>query len=240
MRGGAAVAAVGLLLAACGTPVVAPSTSASAGLSPSARPASVVPSPTPGSPQTTASPTSSASAFPEPARPYGAPDILAAMQASRRPGGIPDQLQTAPIGDAIAGQVWTYDGTPWPAVTIGGSCGPETCTLDVSGTPSGAAGEDLYTFSITPADGTVELLVADLHGYPAQLDEQLDAVAREGVDPDRLAGLSLVGARWLPPPADGQFVLSYRSGGEEGSPALDVTVDLPTRRVLRVEPPGAA
>jgi hypothetical protein len=159
------------------------------------------------------------------------------MASSRRPGGIPRQLQTTPIAVAIAAQVWTYDGTPWPAITTGGSCGPQSCTLDVSGIPDRGAGEDLYTFAITPADASVELLVADLHGYPKDLDAELDAIARAGVDPGRLAGLDLVGARWLPPPRDGQFVLSYRSGGEEGSPALDVTVDLGARRVLEVARP---
>lgn len=239
-RRGALIAIAGLLLAGCGGPTIAPSTTTSVMTTPSALsstpPASV-------SPTASSSASASPSSTPEPSagatadRPYGAADILAAMASSRRPGGIPEQLQTTPIADAIASQVWTYDGTPWPAITTSGSCGPQTCTLDVSGVPDGGAGEDLYTFSIIPADATVELLVADLHGYPAALKTDLDAVARAGVDPDRLAGLALVGARWLAPPRAGQFVLSYRSGGEEGSPALDVTVDLRASRVLEVARP---
>lgn len=241
-RRGALIAIAGLLLAGCGSPTTAPSTTTSVMTTPSAVSSTppVTASPSGGanaSPPPSPTPTPAPTTGPTPARPYDAADILGAMASSRRPGGIPEQLQTTPIADAIASQVWTYDGTPWPAITTGGSCGPQTCTLDVSGIPDGGAGEDLYTFSITPADATVELLVADLHGYPAALKTYLDALARAGVDSDRLAGLALVGARWLSPPRDGQFVLSYRSGGEEGSPALDVTVDLRARRVLEVARP---
>jgi hypothetical protein len=241
-RRGALIAVAGLVLAACSSPTMAPSASSSVVTTPSAlaptppAPASptAIPSASPSIPGTA---TPATTTGPTAARPYDAADVLAAMASSRRPGGIPQQLQTMPIAVGIASQVWTYDGAPWPAITTGGSCGPQTCTLDVSGIPDDGAGEDLYTFSITPADATVELLVADLHGYPAALEGELDAIARAGVDPDRLAGLDLVGARWLAPPRDGQFVLSYRSGGEEGSPALDVTVDQRTRRVLDVARP---
>lgn len=160
------------------------------------------------------------------------------MADSRRPGGVPEQVQTVPIADQMAQAIWTYDGAPWPAMAVSGSCGPESCTVDVSGTPDGAAGEDLYTFDVRPADGTVKLLLADLHGYPTDLNATLDEIARAGVPHDRLAGLELLSARWVPPPDDGQYVLSYRSGGEEGSPALDVVIDLPGGTVLDVRRPG--
>ena len=151
---------------------------------------------------------------------------------------VKEQVQTVPIADQMAQAIWTYDGAPWPAMAVSGSCGPESCTVDVSGTPDGAAGEDLYTFDVRPADGTVKLLLADLHGYPTDLNATLDEIARAGVPHDRLAGLELLSARWVPPPDDGQYVLSYRSGGEEGSPALDVVIDLPGGTVLDVRRPG--
>ncbi len=111
------------------------------------------------------------------------------MRASRRPGGVPDTIETEQIAGAIADGLWTFDGSAWPAMVVGASCGPERCTVDIAGTPDGADGEDLYTFSVTPATGSVSLLVADLHGYPSSLDPLLDGVAQEGVSPGRLDGL---------------------------------------------------
>lgn len=223
-----------VLLAACSSPSTTASVAASVTAAVSA---SATPGGTP-SLAVSASPSPSGPVGPQAARPYDAPAVLAAMQSSRRPGGVPGELQTVAIADQLAAAVWTYDGTPWPTASASGSCGPQECTLDLSGTPEGAAGEDLYTFSVTPSDGTVRLLVSDLHGYPAELDPALDAIARRGVAAERLTGLALVGSRWLAPPRDGQFVLSYRSGGEEGSPALDITIDLASRRVLKVEKPA--
>lgn len=179
------------------------------------------------------SPTTDASALPavEPERPYDAEAILDAMRASRRPGGVPDTLETDAIASAVAAQLWTWSGEPWPTLTIGGACGPERCSLDVAGTPPGAAGEDLYQLEVT--DGAVTLLGSQLQGYPPELDSALDAIARDGAR-ERLDGLVLQGVRWLPPPDAGRFVLSYRSGGEEGSPAADVTVDLATHSIVEL------
>ncbi|HET7685058.1 MAG TPA: hypothetical protein VFM19_01475, partial [Candidatus Limnocylindria bacterium] len=84
MRARRAAAALALLLVACteATPTRAPSVVASGG-SPS-----VAPSPTA---VITASPTSSPTppiAPPTTGRPYDADDLLVAMRASRRPGGV--------------------------------------------------------------------------------------------------------------------------------------------------------
>jgi hypothetical protein len=237
-RAGLIPSILALVLAGCAGPaspsISVPASSASVSASPVTKPASASTAPE-------ASPTSTASADTQPSmgRPYDAAAILAAMQESRRPGGVPQDIQTASIAEQLAASIWTYDGEPWPMLTASGSCGPSDCTLDLSGTPAGATGEDLYTFSVTPGEEMVELLVADLHGYPKQLDSMLDGIVRDGLAEDRLSGLALVAGRWLPPPRDGQFILGYRSGGEEGSPALDVTVDLPTGRVLDAETPAS-
>lgn len=173
-------------------------------------------------------------ALPSPDRPYDAGDVLAAMRDSRRPGGVADELETEPIAAAVAAELWTFDGSPWPAIVAGGSCGPETCTLEIAGTPEGAAGEDLYIFEIRPAASSLEGAFAELRGLPAALLTDLDAYAIARW-PDAPMPGPLASGRWLPPPEFGRFVLSYRSGGEEGSPAVNAAVDLEAETVdLRV------
>ncbi|MGH2356968.1 MAG: hypothetical protein ACRDGJ_03020 [Candidatus Limnocylindria bacterium] len=146
------------------------------------------------------------------------------MRTSPRPGGVPDQLETDAVAAAVADMLWTLDGQAWPALVIGGSCGSTDCTLEVSGTPAGAAVPDLYVFSVAPESASVQLVDASLRGLSGDLGQQLDAMART-VAPSELQGMLLVSARWLPPPDEGTFVLAYRTGGEEGSCGLDVTLD---------------
>jgi hypothetical protein len=185
-------------------------------------------------PAASASPSATPDLVPEPGRPFDAADVLVAMRESRRPGGVPAELQTDEIADAVAEQVWTFDGEPWTDLVIGGSCGPETCTLEVAGRPDGALGEDLYVFSVTPSTRTVVLVSADLLGVPENLLDDLDATARAGVD-QPLEGLSLLGVRWLPPPDAGQYALAYRPGGEEGSCGLDVVLDAASETVVSAD-----
>ena len=123
------------------------------------------------------------------------------------------------------------------SLVVGGSCGPERCTVEVSGAPAGAAGADLYAFGVVPASGAVDLLAADLHGYPAGIDAILDRVARDALQPEMLNGLALSAATWLLPPRIGFFRAAYRSGGEEGSPGLDVLIDLTRGTVVETTAP---
>lgn len=211
-----------LLLGACRGPAAPGSAAASPAPSASAATSAAADSPSP------------VQAAASPGRPYGPEALLVAMADSRRPGGVPDQLETDAVASALAEAIWTWDGAPWQTMSVGGSCAPGGCSLDVAGSPAGTAGVDLYSFQIDPA-GSVQLVAADLHGYPAELDPELDALARSGIDADRLEGLQLLAAGWLPPPDDGRYRLAYRSGGEEGSPGLDVLVDLETGAVLSVD-----
>jgi hypothetical protein len=209
-----------LVVAACGGP--APSSAPDASVGPSdAAPSSV--------------PSDSASTLATPGTPYSAADVLATMRDSRRPGGVPDELETDAVAAAVAEQLWTWDGEPWATWTAAGACGPDTCSLDVAGSPPGDAGTDLYSFEIDPSSGAVTLAGTDLHGHPPDLDARLDAVARGALDADRLEGLSLVGVRWRPPPETDRYWLAYRSGGEEGSPRLDVIVDLASGDVIEAD-----
>ena len=173
--------------------------------------------------------------LPTPGRPYTADDVLSAMQSSRRPGGVPDELESPLIASAVAAQLWTFDGQPWVNLSAGGSCGPQRCTLEMSGVPVGASAEDLYILSITTATGDVAIDSAELRGLPASV---LDDIGQFVLThwPDAPIPGPLVTGRWLPPPEFGVFVLSYRSGGEEQSPAIDARVDLSTGAVELVSP----
>jgi hypothetical protein len=187
-------------------------------------------------PPTTATATAppSVDLAPDAGRPYDGDDILVAMRESRRPGGVPDELETDAIAAAVAEHIYTFDGEPWSEIVAGGSCGPETCTLEVGGTPDAALGEDLYAFSVTPSTGAVELVSADLRGFPADMLEELDLMVRRDLD-DPGSVVELLSASWLPPPDDGVFELAYRSGGEEGSCALNITLDVRSGSVLERE-----
>jgi hypothetical protein len=189
-------------------------------------------SPTPSAPPATASPVPSATpeptplvALPDPAHPFTADQLLAAMRDSRRPGGVPDELETPAIAAAVAERLWTFGPGGWATSSVGGGCGPQVCSLEVGGTADGALGEDLYVFTIDPASGAVSLMDASRGGTPADLVEALDAAARDTWD-GSLQGLGLASIAWQPPPNEGRFILTYRSGGEEGSPGVTLLLDV--------------
>ena len=159
-----------------------------------------------------------------PGRPYDADAVLALMRESRRPGGVPDEIETPEVAAAVAEQIWTIGGRPWAVASIGGSCGQQSCNLEVAGAPGGLAGEDLYLFHVDPGSGSVELTQSVLLGLDPETVGELDRLVRERYQGD-LEGYGLATVRWLPPPDVGRYVLAYRSGGEEGSPALDLVFD---------------
>lgn len=125
----------------------------------------------------------------------------------------------------------------YPSLVIGGSCGPSSCTLEVTGQPAGAAGADLYVFAVARPAGAVSLTTSDLHGYPSALDAAIEDLVRAGVPAGDVGGLAYTTASWQVPPRSGWFLAAFRSGGEEGSPALDVLVDLATRTVIDTSAP---
>jgi hypothetical protein len=164
--------------------------------------------------------------------------LLGAMRDSRRPGGVPDELETEAIAGAVADAIWTFEGEPWTAMAVGGSCGPQTCTLEVAGAAPGAQGDDVWVFTVTLATGGVSLLAAELNSVPAEVVAGLDALARALDESGSLDGMILASASWLPPPNAGQFILSYRSGGEEFSCGVDLTLDAPNAQVVSSTPIG--
>jgi hypothetical protein len=162
---------------------------------------------------------------PEPGRPFDAAMLLAAMRDSRRPGGVPAEIETDAVAAALADTIWTFDGRPWTTTAAGASCGPQRCTLEVAGGSAGAHGDDLWVFAVSPTTGSVEVVSSELRSLPADLLVPLDELARSVAADGSLAGMLLTGVRWLPPPDQGRFVMSYRSGGEEGSCRVDLTLD---------------
>jgi len=211
-----------LALAACGTSTPTPSSAPSIAATPTTLPATPAPSP------------SVPIALPDPGRPYDAEDLLEAMRDSRRPGGVPTELQDAQIAAELAEQVWTLDGEPWDAVAAGGSCDPSTCTLELSGGTEAADGEDAWVFAIELASGAVEVVNADLHAVPDEMAAALDRWARALDEDGLLEGLLYTAVRWLPPPAEDRFRLAYRSGDEEESCSVDLELDAAAGRITEV------
>ena len=164
-------------------------------------------------------------ALPEPGRPFDPAMLLAVMRESRRPGGVPDEIETDAIATALAGAIWTFDGQPWTTTSASGSCGPEVCTLEIAGVRDGMTGDDLWVFAVTPATGAVEVVSAELRSLPAKVPDAVDELVRSLDANESLAGMLLTSLKWLPPPDEWGFVASYRSGGEEGSCGVDVTLD---------------
>jgi hypothetical protein len=177
------------------------------------------------SPGPSGSPADALAEVPEPGRPYAADAILQGMRASNRPGGVPDQLETDGIATTLAQRIWTVDGEPWATISIGGSCGPVRCTLDVAGSRSDSLGDDVYAFEIIPASGEIAMLSAELRSIGPEVAAVLDRLARAAEPAIERDGLALASARWRPPPNQETFDLSYRSGDEEGSCELELWLD---------------
>jgi hypothetical protein len=225
-----AVVALVVMLAGCARDAARPGTG-----SPTPSETSPVTSTTSPSPASTPPATASPSLLPalvEPGRPYTAAEIAAAMQASRRPGGVPDAIQTTMITEEVAGLVWTIDGRPWDALAAGGTCGPTGCRLDLVGVRDHAGGEDLWTFAVDPSSGAVEVVAAELGAVPDDIVTALDGRVRASAGDGRLDELVLASTRWLPPPEQDRFLLSYRAGDEERSCAIDIVFDAVTNRIV--------
>jgi hypothetical protein len=178
------------LVAGCTPTTPSPPPSASR----AADPSSADPS---GTPVASPSPSAAAIVVPEPGRPFLAADVLSAMRESRRPGGVPDELETDDVAALVAEELWTFDGEAWQQLVIGGVCGPASCSLEVAGAPADAVGEDLYVFKIDTGGPTLSVEETSLRGLPEPLTIRLDEVVREAHPELFEAGaLILTTARW--------------------------------------------
>lgn len=213
--------------------------SACGGTTPTATPTERSRAPSPAASSTAdASPTPDAVALPEPGRPYDAASVLEAMRDSRRPGGVPAELQTDAIAAEVAAAIWTIDGRPWERISAGGSCAADRCVLEVAGAHDGADGEDLWVFEVVPSGAEVRVDSVTLRSLPASLANEIDAAVRDAHPAPDERGLVLTAVRWGPPPADAAlFELSYRTGNETGC-ALELVFDASAGEVVEESADG--
>jgi hypothetical protein len=173
-----------------------------------------------------------------PGRPFDAEDILTAMRDSRRPGGVAEELQTDAIAAAVADTIWTLQGDPWDTISTAGACEGAQCTLELAGSATGDAGEDVWVLAVDPATAEVTVIDADLHGIPLEAADTIDRLARSVEGGDALDGLLLTSVRWHAPPDDQSFALAYRSGDEEQSCSMDVRLDIVSLELTEVSASG--
>ena len=216
MRRARPLAIAGVLLVACSGPVppVSVGPSASEATAPSIAASAII-----GDPGSTI-------VLRPPGQPFDAEDILAAMRDSRRPGGVPDELQSDAVAAAVADTIWTLQGDRWDVISTSGACDPGQCSLEVAGSAAGDTGEDVWVLSVSPATADVTVVDADLHGIPVDTADAIDRMARSVEGGAALDGLLLTSVRWHAPPESDTFALAYRSGDEEGSCAIDVRLDV--------------
>jgi hypothetical protein len=172
-------------------------------------------------------------------RPYTAEMIAVALRETV-PYNFPSVLQTPWLAEVLADRIWTYDGLPYRELLIYGHCTesrPDWCELSVQGLPGFATSRDetdLYFFpDVRPAEGLVkDFRFNALHGFPATLVPELDALVRSLDTKGRLSGFELRGASWALPPPDDGYILTYRRGDLEAATLVVVTVDRRDRTIL--------
>lgn len=168
--------------------------------------------------------------WPQAGLPYDGAEILDAMRSSRRPGGVPDALETDPVAQAVAERLWTIDGTAWDTIAASGSCTSATaCRLELSGSRSGWLGEDVWVLDVDPSVPTIGVADTTLGSVPPGVATDLEGLAASLVD---LEGLGLTSVRWTPPPDDERFELSYRDAGEEGGCTVELALDAVAGMIL--------
>ncbi len=182
-------------------------------------------------------------------RPYTAADMAALLgAAAARPSGFAGELNTPPLVETmagvLAGDVYTYDGTPYQRVVITARCDtpPSRCDLFLEGVPGftdDPHDQDGYIWTVYPATARVILTSHGLSGFPTALTASLDALAQsldiDGQYKDRY----LMGVQWELAPPDDAYVLRYSNGLGEGDLVFWVTVDRAARRIVSIrEAPG--
>lgn len=161
-----------------------------------------------------------------PAHPYSAADIQGLFVGAGP--GFPAELRTAPTAEALANAIWSFDGQPFRTVWLDGSCESGRCEFSATGLPRFAASVDdvdVYTLVLDQASGIYsEPSRPSLHGFPPQLVDELDTLAKALDVQGRFKDKPLLGVEWQIPPPDDAFVLRYGDGNEELDPTVRVVL----------------
>jgi hypothetical protein len=183
------------------------------------------------------------SLFIAPGRPYSQEEVLAILQkAAVTDPAFDDRLARLNVAAPLADAITTIDGKPYGTVDVLADCNSLKCGLSIVGHPKddpdrGSDRVDRWTASVLVDRGPATMFpaLAELRGYPARFDSELDALVRALVPVD---GLAFREGRWLLPPAVG-FELRYEDAA--GTRGIAVTVDPATKAVsgIRVYDPSA-
>jgi hypothetical protein len=171
-----------------------------------------------------------------PRRPYSPEQVLAILEklAVTDPA-FDDRLARLNIAAPLADAITTIDGKPYRTVDVHADCSSAKCGLSIVGHPmddpeTASNRVDRWRASVLLDRGPATMFpaLAELRGYPARFDGELDALVRTVVPKERLDGLAFREGRWLLPPAVG-FELRYEDAG--GTRGVALTVDPATNAV---------
>jgi hypothetical protein len=183
-------------------------------------------------------------------RPYTPEQITALLEdwITSHPVAIAPMLQAPAVVKAIANvladTIYTYDGQPYQRVYFGGSCGepPTLCDLTMTGVPPFTADPEVgdgYYWEVRPQIPLVTLTDAGLGGFPREIVDSLDTLARSLDTEGRIGDRTLQSAQWAFPPPDDAFLLSYSHDLDVENPTLEdpsvyVKLERTARRILSI------
>jgi len=171
-----------------------------------------------------------------PGQPYGAADLQPYF--ANAPEGFPNVLKTQQVAEALAGRIWSFDGQPYRMAWLDGSCESGRCEVSFTGLPVFAPTpdtEDVFFVTLDQRSGIFsETHEPSLKGFPPNLVDRLDTLARSLDTKGTFSGLPLLGSEWVIPPPDDAFTLRYGRGNEEGDPTYLVTLSRADRRILTI------
>jgi hypothetical protein len=171
--------------------------------------------------------------LPDPGTPYTGAELLNLLNFTPVP--LPPPMTSLAAMELIAHEIWTWDGARYDDLSLSGSCGQDTCTVEIGGGRSGARGSDVHGVVVAVPDLVTRSAGHSLSAYPAALDPKLEDLARQLVAPQLLRRMTYRGAQWHLRPEPDQYTLTFAVDDTEGSPGKRVTLDLLRRMLISIE-----